>query len=110
METAVASVITFKYSSRRNRGMQVSVLQDEKENLKIEVKGETPTITQLIARQVWEEEGEAAAIREHPFMVEPKIIVHGSNPKKLLEKAAKAVEAQCDEFKEEFKRAAKQID
>lgn len=89
--------------------MQVSVVEESKEKLKVEVKGETPTVTQLIARQVWEENGEAAAIREHPFMVEPKIVVEGSNPRKLLEKAAKAVEEQCDEFKDEFKRAAKQI-
>ena len=60
--------------------MQVSVLQDEKEKLKIEVKGETPTITQLIARQVWEEEGEAAAIREHPFMVEESTIPQARFP------------------------------
>jgi DNA-directed RNA polymerase subunit L len=88
--------------------MQVSVVEEDKERLKVEVKGESPTITQLVASQVWKEGGEAAPVREHPFMVEPKILIEGSNPKKLLEKAAKAVEEQADELKEELKKALKE--
>jgi DNA-directed RNA polymerase subunit L len=87
--------------------MQVSVVEENKEKLKVEVKGESSTLTQLIAKQAWKEGGEAAAIREHPFMVEPKILVQGTNPRKILEKSAKAVEEQADEFKAEFKRAIK---
>ena len=88
--------------------MQVSVVEEGKEKLKIEVKGESATLTQLIAKQAWEEGGEAAAVREHTFMVEPKILVTGTNPRKILEKAATAVQEQCDEFKEEFKKAMKE--
>ena len=88
--------------------MQVSVVEDSKEKLKIEVRGESVTLTQLIATQVWQENGQAAAFREHPFMTEPKILVEGSNPKKLLEKAAKKVEEQADELKDELKKALKE--
>ncbi|MFH0829699.1 MAG: hypothetical protein V1887_00880 [Candidatus Aenigmatarchaeota archaeon] len=88
--------------------MQVSIVEEEKEKLKIEVKGESPTLTQLIATQIWKENGQAAAFREHPFMVEPKILVEGNNPRKLLEKAAKAVEEQADQLKDELKRALKE--
>lgn len=88
--------------------MQVSVVEDEKEKLKVEVRGESVTLTQLIATQIWQEGGQAAAFREHPFMVEPKILVEGSNPRKLLEKAAKVVEGQADELKDELKRALKE--
>jgi len=88
--------------------MDVSVVEESKDKLKVEVKGETVTLTQLIAKQAWKEGGEAAAIREHPFMVQPKILVTGSNPRKILEKSAKAVEEQCDEFKAEFKKALKE--
>ncbi len=88
--------------------MQVSVVLDEKEKMKVEVRGESATLTQLIATEVWKLEGQAAAFREHPFMVEPKILVEGGNPRKLLEKAAKVVEEQADELKDELKRALKE--
>jgi len=88
--------------------MQVSIVEEEKGKLKVEVKGESATLTQLIARQAWEEKGEAAAVREHPFMVEPKILVKGTNPRKILERAAVAIQEQCDEFKEQFRRAMRE--
>lgn len=88
--------------------MHVSVVEEEKGMLKVEVKGESATLTQLIAKQAWEERGEAAAVREHPFMVEPKILVMGTNPRRILERAAAAVGEQCDEFKEQFRRAMRE--
>jgi len=87
--------------------MNLKVLEDEKNKLKLEVEGETPTLTQVISTQVWKEGGDAAALKEHPFMEEVKILVLGSNPRKLLEKATTALEEQCDELKEEFQRALK---
>jgi len=85
--------------------MNIKVLEDNKDVLKIEFEDETETLTQLLATQVWKEGGEAAAIREHPFLENPKIVVMGSNPSKILDKAATSLEEQCDELKEEFKRA-----
>ena len=85
--------------------MNVKVLENEKDLLKLEFDDETETITQLLATQVWNEGGEAAAVREHPFIEKPKLIVKGSKPEKILLKAATALQEQCDEFKEEFKRA-----
>ena len=35
----------------------------------------------------------------------PKLVVMGKTPKRVLKKASKALEGQCDEFKEEFRRA-----
>ncbi|HLE07822.1 MAG TPA: DNA-directed RNA polymerase subunit L [archaeon] len=88
--------------------MNIKVLLDEKEKLSVELGGDTQTVSQVIAKQVWAEGGEAAAVREHPFLLEPKIIVHGSNPRKLLQRAADAVAEQCDELEKEFKRALKE--
>lgn len=85
--------------------MHLEVVEQEKDMLKIELKGESNTLTQLIATQAWQKGGEAAAVQEHPFMEEPKIVVMGSNPKKILEKSAVAIQDQCDEFKQEFTRA-----
>lgn len=83
----------------------IEVLEDEKNKLKLEFKGESQAITQLLATQAWKERGEAAAIREHPFLEKPKLIVLGRSPKRILKRASKAIEEQCDEFKEEFRRA-----
>ncbi len=88
--------------------MNIKVLTDEKEKLVVELGGDNQTVSQAIAKQVWSEGGEAAAVREHPFLLEPKIIVHGSNPRKILQKAADAVAEQCDELEKEFKRAMKE--
>jgi DNA-directed RNA polymerase subunit L len=85
--------------------MNIKVLEDSKEKLFLEFEDETETITNLLATQVWKEGGEAAAIREHPFIENPKLVVMGNNSRKLLEKSSTALEEQCEEFKEEFKRA-----
>lgn len=85
--------------------MNLNVLEEDKEKLKLELKGDTGTLTHLLAKIVWSEGGQAAAIREHPFMKEPVIIVVGSNPRKLLTKSADNIIADCDELKEEFRRA-----
>jgi DNA-directed RNA polymerase subunit L len=85
--------------------MNIKVLEEDKEMIKIEFEDETETLPQLLATQTWKEGGEAAAIKEHPFTENPKIVVMGSNPIKFLDKASAAIEEQCEEFKEEFKRA-----
>lgn len=85
--------------------MNIKILQQDKEMTKIEFLDESETFPQLLATQVWKEGGEASAIREHPFTENPKIIVMGSSTKKVLEKASTAIEEQCDEFEEEFRRA-----
>lgn len=87
--------------------MKLNIIEEDNENLKLEVEGESETLTHLIAKEVWEKGGEGAPVREHPFMVEPKIFVKGKNPRKILEKCAKSIEAECDEFKEEFRRSLK---
>jgi DNA-directed RNA polymerase subunit L len=85
--------------------MNIKVIEDTKEKLTIEFEDETETITNVLATQVWQEGGEAAALREHPFIEKPRLIVMGSGAKKLLEKASTALQEQCEEFKEEFGRA-----
>ena len=87
--------------------MNLKVLEEDKNMVKVEVRGEDHSLTQLLSKIAWEEKGEAAAVKEHPFMVEPYIIVKGSNPKKILEKSAAKIAKQCDELKEEFSKALK---
>jgi len=85
--------------------MNLNVLEEDKEKLKLELRGDTGTMTHILSKIVWEEGGQAAAIREHPFMKSPAIVVVGKNPRKLLEKSAANIVAKCDELKEEFRRA-----
>ena len=85
--------------------MNIKVLEEDKERIKIEFMDETETLTQIVATNVWREGGEAASVKEHPFLENAKIVVMGKNPKKILKKAATALETDCDEFKEEFQRA-----
>jgi DNA-directed RNA polymerase subunit L len=87
--------------------MNLKVVEKDKELLKLEFEGETETITQLLATQVWKEGGEAASVREHPFLEEPKLLVMGKNPVKILKKAASSLEKECEEFKEKFKEELK---
>lgn len=85
--------------------MKVNVLEDSKEKYKIEIVGESATLTQLVAKKI--SDADAAAFQEHPFMTEPKILVMGANPKKKVETAVKELTEECAEFKEEFSRAMK---
>lgn len=85
--------------------MNIKLLEDDKEKLKIEFVDETETLGQVLATNIWKGGGEAASMRDHPFLENPKIVVMGKNPKRLLKKAATVLEADCDEFKQEFQRA-----
>lgn len=85
--------------------MNIKVLEEGKEMTKIEFEDESETFPQLLATQIWKEGGEASAIREHPFTENPKIVIMGSNPVKLLDKSSTSIEEQCEELKEEFRRA-----
>ena len=85
--------------------MNIKVIEDSKEKLVLQFEDETETITNVLATQVWKEGGDSAAIREHPFIEKPRLVVMGSSAKKTLEKATKSLEEECDEFKVEFERA-----
>ncbi len=87
--------------------MELKILQKDKEMAKIEVRGDSQAFTQLVAKTIWQQGNEAAGIKEHPVLEEPKIIVRASNPSKALEKAASKIEEICEDFKKEFKAALK---
>ena len=85
--------------------MEIKAVKDGKDFLEIEVAGESHTLTQLVAKTA--EGGDVAAVLEHPFMAEPKLIVSGANPKKILEKSAARIQKEAEEFGEQFKKAVK---
>ena len=92
--------------------MKLKTLKEGKNLLFVEVGGESIGFTNLIKEELWNDKNvdEAAHIKEHPYMVEPKIYLRTKgriNPKKAIEKANKRILVQLKNLEKEFKRALK---
>lgn len=85
--------------------MTTKLVRKEGELLEIEIPGDE-TLTDLIAGFC--KDADAAAVREHPFLTEPKIVVYGKNPKKAILKAIDEALSVLEEFKTHFKRITKE--
>jgi len=86
--------------------MEVRVLKQEKDSLLVELKGDTIGFANLISEELWDNKDvyEAASIKEHPYMSEPKVYVKtkGGSPKKVLLDAAKSLQNKVKELEKEF--------
>jgi DNA-directed RNA polymerase subunit L len=86
--------------------MEVRVLKQDKDSLLVELKGDTIGFANLISEELWENKDveEAASIKEHPYMAEPKVYVKtkGSSPKKVLLDAARSLKNKVEEIEKEF--------
>jgi len=91
--------------------MELNVIKKDKNLLEVEVKGGGVGFVNLIKEELWNDKSvdEAAYIKEHPYMSEPKLYVKTKRkkPKKVIEDALKRVEVQLKDLKKEFKRALK---
>jgi len=87
--------------------MHIEVLENTKEKVRIELTGENASLPQAIASAGWAIGGEIAAVQEHPFVEQPKLISCGPNALKNLEKAASKVVNDCEDLEAEVKRALK---
>ncbi len=83
--------------------MKIEVIKNEPELLEIEITGEE-TLTHLIARFC---DADCAAIRDHPFLTEPRIVVSGKKPAESVIKACDNILAALEEFKDHFSREVK---
>jgi DNA-directed RNA polymerase subunit L len=81
---------------------KMKVITDKKNELEIEITGETHTLCNALRKALMEDNDvEAAAyVIEHPIIGEPKLYIKAKNPKKSLKKAAETLKSRCDEFKE----------
>ena len=62
--------------------MELKVLENTKSRLKIEVKGESHTLLNLLRRNSWDAKaGQASYMIEHPMLSHPKIIIKASYKK-----------------------------
>ena len=91
--------------------MELNALKKEDNFLEIELKGESIGFANLIKEELWNDNSvdEAAYIKEHPYMSEPKIYLKTKrkDPKIVLENALKRIEVQLKDLEKEFKIALK---
>lgn len=91
--------------------MELRVVEEDEKKLVLEIEGETFTLTNMLREELWSDKSvaEAASIKRHPYLDQPKILVkvYRGNPKNALEKAASRIVDKSKDFKEEFKRALK---
>lgn len=89
--------------------MELKVVKKDEKKLLLEVKEDTVALTNLLREELWAGRGvkEAAHIKEHPYLSEPKIFVRTARgtPVSALQKATKRAMARVREFKEELKKA-----
>ena len=83
--------------------MKLTILEETKDSLKIEVDGETISFVNAIREELWNDPNvdEAAYIREHPYLEKPKIWVKvkKGSPKKALLDAVKRLQNRTKELK-----------
>ena len=91
--------------------MELKAVKEDEKTLLLEVKGETYTLTNALREELWEDKNvsEAAQVKEHPYLAEPKVFVKVSrgNPKSALVKAADRIVVITEEFRDKFKKALK---
>lgn len=91
--------------------MKLNIIKGEGNLLEVEVVGETIGFVNALREELWNDKNveEAAYVKEHPYLAEPKIWVkvkHG-DPKKALLDAAKRLEDKIKNFEKNFERALK---
>ena len=92
--------------------MELIKIKEGSNTIEIELKGESVGFANLLKEELWNEKNidEAAYIKEHPYMAEPKIYVKmegKSNPRIALERAVKRLQVKLKDLEKEFKRALK---
>lgn len=78
----------------------MKIIKDTKNELEIEITGESHTLCNALRKTLMEDKDvEAAAyVVEHPIIGEPKLYLKAKNPRKSLKKAAETLKSRCDEF------------
>lgn len=87
--------------------MEVTILEEKKNKLVFELKGEGHTLSNAIRKELWNDEhvkGAAYAI-EHPLIEVPKFILEtdGADPRKTVTSAAKRLQKTVEKIKTEAK-------
>ena len=88
--------------------MEIKKIKGDDKQLLIEISGESFTLTTPMAEELWSDQNvvEAAQIREHPYLSEPRIWVKVSSGTaiKSLQKTSDRLIKEVEEFREKFKK------
>ena len=91
--------------------MELKKVKEDEKTLILELRGESHTLTNAFREELLNDKSvkEAAEIKEHPYLSQPKIFVktERGSPATALEKAADRLVDQTKEFVEKFKAALK---
>jgi len=91
--------------------MELKTVKEDEKKLIVELKGESIGFAHMLNDELWKDPNvkEAAAIKEHPYLSEPKILVAVSigSPKTALEKVPENILKQAKDFEDKFKDSLK---
>lgn len=89
--------------------MEISVLEESKGKIEIEILGEDHTLCNVLRSELWNHSVEIAAYNiEHPLISNPTILVEGSGDlKKKLVSASDSLRKLFKEMKDNFDKAVK---
>tara|TARA_Y100000034_G_C6575588_1_gene249587 strand:- start:138 stop:407 length:270 start_codon:yes stop_codon:yes gene_type:complete len=89
--------------------MEISILEEGKGVLEIEVKGEDHTLCNTLRNELWNHSVEISAYNiEHPLISEPTLMVHGTGDlKKKFVSASSSLRKLFKEMKDNFDKAVK---
>ena len=86
--------------------MEVKVLEESKNRIVIEIKGEDHTFCNALKQELWNDKDVKVASYkiDHPLIGVPQFLVEtkGKDPKKVLMDAAKRLQKELDKFKKAF--------
>jgi len=86
--------------------MNVKVLEQDKEKLKVEV--DDLTLVNLLHENLWKTKIDYSAyVKDHPYLSQPVILVKSKNPKQSLVDAADKIIEDCETIQKKFDKAVK---
>jgi DNA-directed RNA polymerase subunit L len=79
----------------------MKIIKDEKNELEIEITGESHSLCNALRTILMEDKNveSAAYVIDHPIIGEPKLYIKAKNPRQSLKKAAKTLQKRSGEFK-----------
>lgn len=87
--------------------MEIKVLEDEKETLKLEIHDNT-TLVSVINENLWQQKVNIAAFKvDHPYLSKPVLLVKSKNPKKALLDATEQVVEDVKELRKKLQAELK---
>ena len=91
--------------------MKLTIVKKEKDFVEVEVHGEGLAFVNAIKEELWNDENvvEAATIREHPYLSQPKIWVKvkKGDPIVAIKRAVKRLKEKIEELEKRYEREVK---